>query len=110
MNQKIFSGIKVTPCAYNPSAQSTYLYSSHSSISFAFIMFRNAFRKVLPSNLHTPRSTIIQTKKLSTSQESSAAASNGLAAAVATTFGTYMLADFLSNFLQHPTQKASVVT
>lgn len=25
--------------------------------------------------------------------------------AVATTFGTYMLADFLSNFIQHPTQK-----
>jgi hypothetical protein len=27
------------------------------------------------------------------------------AGAVATTFGTYMLADFLSNFIQHPTQK-----
>jgi|Transcript_1672 hypothetical protein len=26
-------------------------------------------------------------------------------AAVATTFGTYCLADFLSNFIQHPTQK-----
>jgi hypothetical protein len=25
--------------------------------------------------------------------------------AVATTFGTYMIADFLSNFIQHPTQK-----
>ena len=28
-----------------------------------------------------------------------------LAAAVGTTFGTYMVADFLSNFIQHPTQK-----
>jgi len=28
----------------------------------------------------------------------------GVAVAVATTFGTYMLADFLSNFIQHPTQ------
>jgi len=28
-----------------------------------------------------------------------------LPAAVATTFGTYCLADFLSNFIQHPTQK-----
>lgn len=27
------------------------------------------------------------------------------AAAVGTTFVTYMLADFLSNFIQHPTQK-----
>jgi len=26
-------------------------------------------------------------------------------AALGTTFGTYMTADFLSNFLQHPTQK-----
>lgn len=31
-----------------------------------------------------------------------------LVAAVGTTFGTYMLADFLSNFLQHPTQKVRV--
>lgn len=26
-------------------------------------------------------------------------------AAVGTTFGTYMVADYLSNFIQHPTQK-----
>lgn len=30
-----------------------------------------------------------------------------LMAAVGTTFVTYMTADFLSNFLQHPTQKVS---
>jgi hypothetical protein len=29
----------------------------------------------------------------------------GLVVAVGTTFGTYMIADFLSNFIQHPTQK-----
>lgn len=28
-----------------------------------------------------------------------------LARAIGTTFGTYMIADFLSNFIQHPTQK-----
>lgn len=28
-----------------------------------------------------------------------------LAKAVGTTFGTYMIADYLSNYLQHPTQK-----
>ena len=31
-----------------------------------------------------------------------------LFAAVGATFVTYMTADFLSNFLQHPTQKVSV--
>ena len=29
--------------------------------------------------------------------------------AVGTTFVTYMMADFLSNFIQHPTQKVCVV-
>jgi hypothetical protein len=33
--------------------------------------------------------------------------SSTLAGAVGTTFVTYMLADYLSNFLQHPTQKVS---
>lgn len=28
--------------------------------------------------------------------------------AVGTTFGTYCVADFLSNFIQHPTQKVRV--
>jgi len=32
------------------------------------------------------------------------------AGAVATTFGTYMMADFLSNFIQHPTQKVHLCT
>ena len=31
-----------------------------------------------------------------------------VASAMGTTFVTYMMADFLSNFLQHPTQKASL--
>jgi hypothetical protein len=37
-----------------------------------------------------------------------ASSAEGLAAAVGTTFVTYMTADFLSNFLQHPTQLVSV--
>jgi hypothetical protein len=37
--------------------------------------------------------------------ENATSAASGLIAAVGTTFGTYMLADFLSNFIQHPTQK-----
>ena len=32
-------------------------------------------------------------------------AAPSLAKAVGTTFGTYMIADYLSNFLQHPTQQ-----
>jgi hypothetical protein len=32
------------------------------------------------------------------------AGAGALVAAVGTTFGTYMIADFLSNFIQHPTQ------
>jgi hypothetical protein len=32
-------------------------------------------------------------------------AAGGLVTAMGTTFATYMMADFLSNFIQHPTQK-----
>ncbi len=32
-------------------------------------------------------------------------AAPSLARAIGTTFGTYMIADFLSNFIQHPTQQ-----
>lgn len=46
---------------------------------------------------------------MSTAAEEMAASpgAGALMAAVGTTFGTYMLADFLSNFLQHPTQLVS---
>lgn len=40
-------------------------------------------------------------------EEAVSSGAGALAAAVGTTFGTYMLADFLSNFLQHPTQLVS---
>jgi hypothetical protein len=40
-------------------------------------------------------------------EASSSAGAGVVLAAVGTTFGTYMLADFLSNFIQHPTQLVS---
>ena len=54
--------------------------------------------------------TVNKRVKSSSAAETEEAASSGgsLVAAVATTFGTYCLADFLSNFLQHPTQKVCV--
>jgi len=41
----------------------------------------------------------------SSSADAGATESAFAVGAMATTFGTYMLADFLSNFIQHPTQK-----
>ena len=57
-------------------------------------LFKSAFRRMNKST---------SAKEVATEAESAAA--GGLVAAVATTFGTYMCADFLSNFIQHPTQK-----
>lgn len=69
------------------------------------MLFANAFRGL--------RGTA--TRKLSTTvapptEVVAAASGTSLAVAVATTFGTYMLADTLSNFLQHPTQKVRKAT
>jgi hypothetical protein len=45
-------------------------------------------------------------RKLSTAAaESTGGGGDSLAMAVGTTFVTYCIADFLSNFIQHPTQK-----
>lgn len=63
------------------------------------VMFRNAFRKAFRVPLFSA------SKKLSTASAEESASASGLLTAVTATFGTYMLADFLSNFLQHPTQK-----
>ena len=61
------------------------------------------FSRDATSNL--ARSVVRRAKSSSASAEETSAAAGGLAVAVATTFGTYMCADFLSNFIQHPTQK-----
>ena len=58
-------------------------------------LFRNAFTKVGRRFMST------------TAAEETATGAGGLLVAVGTTFGTYMMADFLSNFIQHPTQKVS---
>jgi dolichol kinase len=66
------------------------------------------FAKASKSLLTKPRlaSTVGQRLKSTTADAASESSGSGsLAAAVATTFVTYMTADFLSNFLQHPTQK-----
>eukprot|EP00977_Amphora_coffeiformis_P014436 scaffold4052_cov213-Amphora_coffeaeformis.AAC.3 len=57
-------------------------------------LFRNAFTKV-------------GRRFMSTAAAEEGSAAGGLVLAVGTTFGTYMMADFLSNFIQHPSQKAS---
>jgi hypothetical protein len=53
------------------------------------------------------KSTLSGGEQVAGSSEKASSAATGLVAAVGTTFGTYMLADFLSNFIQHPTQKVS---
>jgi hypothetical protein len=44
-------------------------------------------------------------RNMSTAVEEVGGGAGGLAAAVGTTFVTYMAADYLSNYIQHPTQK-----
>lgn len=55
-------------------------------------LFRNAFNKV-------------GRRFMSTSAQEASGGAGALATAVGTTFVTYMTADFLSNFIQHPTQQ-----
>lgn len=73
------------------------------------MLFSRAAVRSLPRVVLTKRTLSTATKrKLSSTaakQESASGASSGLLVAVGTTFGTYMLADFLSNFIQHPAQK-----
>ena len=52
---------------------------------------------------------VVRRAKFSSGAEEAASEGGSLAVAVATTFGTYMLADFLSNFIQHPTQKVCLL-
>ena len=56
-------------------------------------LFRNAFQKVGRRFMST------------TAEEAASGGAGALVAAVGTTFVTYMTADFLANFIQHPTQK-----
>jgi hypothetical protein len=56
------------------------------------------------------KSTLSGGDHVAGSSGTATSAASGLLTAVGTTFGTYMLADFLSNFIQHPTQKVSKKT
>jgi len=72
------------------------------------MLFRNAFKNLPPrfsSNL-----TLRFKSAQADVKEPGTGGAGALVAAVGTTFGTYMLADFLSNFLQHPTQAVSEIT
>jgi hypothetical protein len=65
------------------------------------MLFRNAFKGL---RLRGTASRL-SSRKMSTVEGAESGAGSGLAVAVVTTFGTYMMADTLSNFIQHPTQK-----
>jgi len=61
-------------------------------------MFRNAFKGFF----RVAGSGRVGAKKMMSTAVDEAP--TGLLTAMGVTFGTYMMADFLSNFLQHPTQ------
>lgn len=61
------------------------------------MLFANAFRTLRSAG-----------RRAFSTAEATTTGSGALVAAVGTTFGTYMLADFFSNFLQHPTQLVRV--
>lgn len=63
--------------------------------SFATMLFNRTSRSLFKG----------ATKRFKSSSAGEESESAFAAAAVGTTFVTYMLADFLSNFIQHPTQK-----
>lgn len=74
----------------------------------ATMIFNNAWKCVLKRNVNAAFSSLGRRGKSTTADGGevvSAASTGALLAAVGTTFVTYMTADFLSNFLQHPTQK-----
>jgi hypothetical protein len=53
--------------------------------------------------------TVVGKRVMSTAEEAVTPGLGPLLAAVGTTFGTYMMADFLSNFIQHPTQLVRIM-
>jgi hypothetical protein len=57
------------------------------------------------SLLSASKGWVRRAKSFSSLNEEAASTGGPLITGVAVTFGTYMMADFLSNFIQHPTQK-----
>ena len=74
------------------------LSTSLSNYSKNIMLFNRASRSLLNGAFRRFKST-------SAGAGEPAGESAFAVAAVGTTFATYMLADFLSNFIQHPTQK-----
>lgn len=68
------------------------------------MLFHRSATTILNLSRNVARRTKSSMASGETASEASAGA-GGLVVAVGTTFGTYMMADFLSNFIQHPTQK-----
>lgn len=72
-----------------------------SKAAYNSLITRNAARRVVSKRFKADSSSAGAAAESSSS-------GGGLIAAMGVTFGTYMTADFLSNFLQHPTQSVSV--
>ena len=71
------------------------------------IHFMMLFQRSANTILNLSRNMARRAKSTTSSTAATAesVSAGGLVVAVGTTFGTYMIADFLSNFIQHPTQK-----
>lgn len=68
------------------------------------MLFNRASRNLFNSAFRRFKSTSAGTSTVESDGESGFAL-----VAVGTTFVTYMMADFLSNFIQHPTQKVGII-
>jgi len=71
----------------------------------SIIIINMLFQRPANTILSLSRNVVRRAKSSSSGAAAEESFSGGLAAAVGVTFGTYMIADFLSNFIQHPTQK-----
>jgi hypothetical protein len=72
------------------------------------MLFSRASTSILSRSRNLVNKSVVRAKSSSAPPTEEAAEAGGsLAVAVATTFGTYMIADFLSNFIQHPFHKVS---
>ena len=78
---------------------------SRSLVRMPATMPVGATRSLRASPLTVARTAKLCTKSAAAPAEAAEEAGGSLLAAVLTTFGTYCIADTLSNFIQHPTQK-----
>ena len=69
------------------------------------MLFQRSANTIFNLSRNMARRAKSTTSSTAAASEGSSVGAGGLVVAVGTTFGTYMIADFLSNFIQHPTQK-----